>query len=113
MLAQGGMSNLQALRCATLNGARYLGMEPEIGSLAPGKLADLIVLDKNPLEDIRHSNSVRYTMVNGHLYDAATMDEIGNYDRKRQPFWFEMPGSQTNGSNMGRTYSAEGTFDEQ
>lgn len=113
MLAQGGMSNLQALRCATLNGARYLGMDREIGSLAPGKLADLIVLDKNPLDDIRNSNSVRYTMVNGHLYDAATMNEVGNHDRKRTSFWFEMPGSQINGSNMGRTYNAEGSFDEQ
>ena len=113
MLAQGGMSNLQALKCATINGAIYLGMEQEIGSIAPGKLADLIVLDKNPLEDIRHSNSVHYTMINGRLYDAATMNEIGNYDRKRTPFWFEMPGSQTNGSNMGRTYNAEGSFDEQ
>ncbi len=113
MLAQGGMSNLQALRCATMNGAVYLGMDKEIGSIAPGKLADLIVLDKNPLEDIRNSNSVHYTMVNGRLYDSATMNEIGNYDRKRTPFWFEMPGSETNGSNMGRTYNAEGSFDEQ
>ncbi|MBK9338527.1 MAG: amidohydrolase family protein [Lewinellaceae bacterium] len=46
MLAQGGMTNMQALRCATFNGAQYLGMDKEIGSLAPGKLADLIVLDK-------------------------------------------------------------------
>ncbi len=113
MLAQGGMSNLQALKCATINGAVYIGMDKEIGSIAPGKLADLIVLDKNPLQDIRNSNSVRYTMVNGHLYEAATMNEIGNYNRKRTPFWFEMPGSQTNGSNMGRIYSAEGSFDEQ
>ncbi len=111
MLAQGGMSNLQALRCATLNGARSMGMDKEIGSLAPGKLADLIVLDKNPLEDIRNSNSVRYTMVNGRLYDAATMNEIGNTPKNRGKFWFEMPGSQTNGSNMGRTYSAEAGFD--
>ena len=111
MLAQGGMSNLQALRCATLNGARYLGLDKEIGSLAPGKLADLIVLDKNPLTDIRHSNSVRYTMVNGRLYDAATMNEVGNTERKRGAFWFEKPGAQVNGTNMGRTYSVEGGFD--
>ncbi|MEO6037447.1 MAG: amidohydrolase family protein, partial [Saprospiraceae bacterium] len=111
MLAQGGMSNLQALRCATLNGARSLGMDKEIGSLAPGKLADLIVLDKNPLDDIRNSNSVRYTMVNGRLYDAATMNEIGNSPQERGAFWFEMPGSEANGSNMGRTYNAEAGFD--
>lgn len=69
MIQQGGMSNLQALRCATLNGAKYLGMDKEIGSLAVGKLADLIVLDKNPLENIQNTESIRYVMVNGRLYD--------------------------------------------
>jgi Tol biopolymer transport system component/imidazolonepropionase-like amidohydrolase len=93
MLQQGGMSNHQALKCATINGAVYLGMDDQIGSLKPGKLADLIVLDANPLEDIRHSEQVRYTMVNGRLYDAETMDEIGNHDRKRGKFFFELEGS--------------------
>lgn len=100
MLAQGGMSNLQALKCATINGAKYLGMDKEIGSLAPGKLADLIVLDKSPLADIRNTESIRYVMVNGRLYDAETMNETGNYDRKRGQFWFELPGSQINGAGM-------------
>jgi len=88
-LAQGGMSNHQALRSATLNGARTLGMEDEIGSLKAGKLADLIVLDKNPLENIQHSNSVIYTVVNGRLYDAATMNETGNTSRTRGKFYWE------------------------
>ena len=95
MLKQGGMTNLQALRCATLNGAVYLGLDAQIGSLVAGKLADLIVLDKNPLENIQHSESIRYVMVNGRLYDAATMNETGNYERKRTLFWFEQPGAQT------------------
>ena len=55
MLQMGGMNNMQALRCATINGAEYIGMDKEIGSLEKGKLADLIVLDKNPLEDIKNS----------------------------------------------------------
>lgn len=93
MLQQGGMSNMEALRCATINGAISLGMDEQIGSIKPGKLADLIVLDKNPLQDIRNSEFVKYTMVNGRLYDAATMNEIGNYDRKRTKFYFEQPGS--------------------
>ncbi len=93
MFTQGGMSNMEALRSATMNGAIYLGMDKEIGSIKEGKLADLIVLDKNPLEDIRNSEFVRYTMANGRLFDAATMNEIGNYDRKRTPFYFEMSGS--------------------
>ncbi|TAK47753.1 MAG: amidohydrolase [Saprospiraceae bacterium] len=93
MLQQGGMTNMEALRCATINGAISLGMDEQTGSLKPGKLADLIVLDKNPLQDIRNSEFVKYTMVNGRLYDAATMNEIGNYDRKRTKFYFEQPGS--------------------
>ena len=91
MLQQGGMSNHEALRAATLNGAFYLGMEKEIGSLETGKLADLIVLDKNPLENIQNSEDVVYTMVNGRLYDAATMQEIGNYNKKPTPFYWENP----------------------
>ncbi len=93
MLQQGGMSNLEALKCATINGAISLGMDEQLGSIKAGKLADLIVLDKNPLENIQHSEFVKYTMVNGRLYDSATMNEIGNYDRKRTKFYFEMPGS--------------------
>lgn len=89
MLAQGGMSNMQALRCATMNGAEYIGMDKEIGSLEIGKLADLIILDKNPLEDIHHSETVLFTMVNGRLYDCETMNEIGNYDNKRGNFYWE------------------------
>lgn len=57
------------------------------------KLADLLILDKNPLEDIRNSEFIKYTMVNGRLYDAATMNEVGNYSKDRQPFYFEMEGS--------------------
>ena len=93
MLAQGGISNHQALKCSTINGAEYLGMDKDIGSVEEGKLADLIILDANPLEDIRHSDSIRYVMLNGRLYDAATMNEIGNYDKKRTKFYFEQEGS--------------------
>ncbi|MES1944149.1 amidohydrolase [Salinisphaera sp. PC39] len=91
LLAEGGMDNLRVLRTGTINGAASLGLDEQIGSIAPGKLADLIVLDDNPLEDIRHTNSVRYTMINGRLYDAYSMDEIGHYDRPREPFYWELP----------------------
>ena len=89
MLAQGGMTPLQAIRCATLSGAQYIGLDRDLGSLEPGKLADLVVMSKNPLENIRNSDSVRYVMLNGRLYDASTMNEIGNHPRERGAFYWE------------------------
>jgi hypothetical protein len=89
MFVQGGMTPLQAIRAATLHGAQYLGLDGETGSLEKGKLADLIVLNQNPLENIQHSESILYTMKNGRLYDAATMNEIGNHQRPRGPFFWE------------------------
>jgi imidazolonepropionase-like amidohydrolase/Tol biopolymer transport system component len=86
---QGGMTPHQALRVATLNGARYLGLDGEIGSLEVGKLADLIVLERNPLEDLRNSEHVRFTMVNGRVFDARRMDEVGNHPRERRGFYWE------------------------
>ncbi len=100
MFVQGGMTPMEALRCATLHGARYLGMGRDLGSLVPGKLADLIVLDKNPLENIRYTEHIHYTMVNGRLYDAETLEELAPTPRKRDPFWFEMPGSDLNGAGI-------------
>jgi hypothetical protein len=94
MFAQGGMTPLEVIRCATLNGARYLGLDKDIGSLEPGKLADLAVLDGNPLENIRNTETVHYTVVNGRVFDAATMNEIGNHPHTRQPFFFQTPGNE-------------------
>jgi len=90
-MAQGGMANHNILRTATINGARTLGLEAQIGSLEVGKLADVIVMDKNPLEDIFNTNSVSYTMINGRLYDSVLMNEVGNYNRPRTKFYWELP----------------------
>ena len=89
LLQQGGMTNHEALKAATINGANYIGASNDIGSLKKGKLADLIVLDKNPLENIRNSESIIYTMINGRLYDTETMNEIGNSPKKRGEFYWE------------------------
>ena len=77
LLRMSGITNLQALRCATLSGARYLGLDHDLGSLEAGKLADIDVLEKNPLEDIHNSQTLRWTMLNGELYDSATMARVG------------------------------------
>jgi imidazolonepropionase-like amidohydrolase len=90
MMQQGGMSNHQALETATINAATSLGLDKWIGSLEVGKLADLIVMDKNPLENIRNTESIRYTMVNGRLYDADQLNETGNYNKPRTKFYWEL-----------------------
>jgi imidazolonepropionase-like amidohydrolase len=89
MLQQGGMSNIEALRAATIDGARYLGMDSDLGSIEKGKLADLVVLDRNPLESIRNSESIHMVMLNGRLMDAKTLNETGEKGRQRPAFWWE------------------------
>lgn len=96
MLAQGGMSPMQVLRSATINGAAYLGMDKEIGSLEKGKLADLVIMNQNPLDDIRNSDNIKYVMVNGRLYGADTMNETGSGNKLRMNFWWQ----QSHGSGI-------------
>lgn len=89
MFEQGGMTPHRALIAGTLNGARYIGMEADLGSLEAGKLADLIVLDENPLENLRSSELVRYVMVGGRIFDALSMNEVAGDKLQRKPFWFQ------------------------
>jgi hypothetical protein len=80
-MASGGMAPHDVLRVATIYGAEAIGMDKDIGSLEAGKLADLLVLDKNPLEDIRNTNTIAQVMKNGRLYDGNTLNEV--YPRAR------------------------------
>lgn len=92
MLEQGGLTPLEAIRAATLDGARYIGLDGDLGSIEPGKLADLVVLDKNPLENIQNTERVSHVMINGALYDARNMDELYPQKRRRTPFFWERAG---------------------
>jgi imidazolonepropionase-like amidohydrolase len=86
---QGGMSNMEALKSATINPARMLGFDAHIGSIGEGKLADLLVLGSNPLDDIHNTEDIDLVMVNGRLYDARTMDQVGNHPATRPPLAHE------------------------
>ena len=88
-MSHGGMTSLEAIQVATINGARYIGMEADLGSIEPGKLADLAVMDKNPLEKIENSDSISYTMINGVLYEAETMSRVWPEKTERGKFPFE------------------------
>ena len=105
MLTQGGFSNFEALRAFTIDGADYLGLSRQIGSLEVGKQADLVVLDSNPLENIRATVDTRYVMVDGRLFDVdADMAEIGN-DAAPAPvfYWQRHRDGQTFGTQFGPT----------
>jgi imidazolonepropionase-like amidohydrolase len=86
---QGGMTPIEALRAATIVPATALGFARDLGSLEPGKLADLVVIDANVLKDPFASDRVSLVMLNGRLYEAATLNETVTGERRTEPFWWQ------------------------
>ncbi|HEY8898152.1 MAG TPA: amidohydrolase family protein [Niastella sp.] len=86
-LQMGGLSNFEALQTATITAAEALGMQKDLGSIETGKIADLIILNKNPLDDIHNTTSVKYVMKAGVLYESETLDEVWPVKKQRPANW--------------------------
>jgi imidazolonepropionase-like amidohydrolase len=85
----GGLSPMQALQTATIQPARYMGLDKDLGSIEAGKLADLLVLDGNPLEDIRVTDHISYVIQNGRIYAGQTLSETLTGQRKLAPLYWQ------------------------
>ncbi|WP_442266388.1 amidohydrolase family protein [Tenacibaculum sp. ZS6-P6] len=88
-VASGGMKNLDALKVATILGARAIGLDGDLGSIEKGKLADILILDKNPLENIRNTNTITHVIKNGKVYNGDTLDEIWPKEKKAEIFYWQ------------------------
>jgi len=88
MLASGGMTALEVLKCATVNGSHIVGRPDEIGSIEPGKLADLVIFDKSPLDDIHNTNTIHWVMKNGELFEGDTLNQVWPEQKKLEPLFF-------------------------
>jgi imidazolonepropionase-like amidohydrolase len=78
-MVEDGLSPIQALQVSTVNGIRALGLEADLGTIEPGKIADLAILSKNPLEDIRNTMTTKYVIKDGFVYDADTLEKVDGY----------------------------------
>jgi imidazolonepropionase-like amidohydrolase len=73
---EAGFTPMEALQTATSNPAKFLGMEASFGSVEPGKIADLVLLTADPLDDVGNTRKISVVVANGHIFDRAALDQI-------------------------------------
>jgi imidazolonepropionase-like amidohydrolase/Tol biopolymer transport system component len=99
-LAMGGMTPAEVLWAATMGSAKTIGRDGELGSLTPGKYADLIVMDKDPMRDIHNTLSIRWVMKNGRLYDGSTLDQVWPQHREQPLTWWQRDDQDWSGTRV-------------
>jgi len=99
---QGGMTPMQALTCGTINGAKYLGLDGDLGSIAPGKLADLIIYQKgaDPTSEIRDTEKIQLVVSNGEIFEANRMNRYGSREPRAPFYWQGQESGMTLQSNL-------------
>jgi imidazolonepropionase-like amidohydrolase len=97
-LASGGATPIEVLRAATIDGATIIGHADDVGSVVPGKFADLVILDADPLADIRNTLAIAAVVKNGRVYDPRSLASDWPEPRAAPPRWFDESLSPTPGS---------------
>ena len=88
LMAMGKMTNVEVLRAATIDGAKIIGIQEDLGSIEVGKMADLVVLNSNPLDNIRNTTDIGYVMKNGEFYEGDTLNQVWPVKKELTPFWW-------------------------
>jgi imidazolonepropionase-like amidohydrolase len=89
LFTQGGFTNYDAIEIATINGFTHHGLDHMLGSIEVGKLADMVIMKKNPLDDIRNTRSIEYVIKNGVLYSGENASQVYPTPTSAGKFYFK------------------------